>query len=513
MNDMTPPTITQQGMTRRAIALAGANLIAFAISFALPLLLVRTLSQAEFGIYKQIFQVLTTFVAMLNLQVAVGAIYFVAREPQRRFQVVQNILIFYLLLGLLVAVWFSLWPEWVCLVFQGNQLVQYMPMLGIAIFLWLISTNLEVVPIALGDFGIASVLIVVSQLTKAVLMIAAALVFGSVSAIVTAVVIQGVMQTIVMLWYLRRRFGVLSAPVDWQLFREQMSNALPFGVGAFAAFVQADFHHFFVSHYFDPAMFAIYSVGCMQLPLLPQLMLSFSNAIAPEISRLEHNRDYPGIVQVWAKVMRDLSLIFIPLSVLLFAVRREFITVLFTEAYAGAVTIFAINLLLIPLAVTLHLHLLRFFDALKFFRLKLNLLLIPVTWAGLYGGMQLGGLTGIAISVVLIQAFVVLATVVAIARSLQVTARDLRQLLPVVRTAVAALIAGGITLALLSPLSGQKPLISLLLCSLLYVISYGIGLLLTGAINAHEALPLRHVAQKYFHSGMSRLRLDSDTKA
>src|SRR5262249_34542461 len=64
------------GLTRRAALLMAANVIATVMSFALPLVLVRTMSQAEYGLYKQAFQITFSALCLLNLQVAVSVFYF-----------------------------------------------------------------------------------------------------------------------------------------------------------------------------------------------------------------------------------------------------------------------------------------------------------------------------------------------------------------------------------------------------------------------------------------------------
>src|SRR5262249_32723819 len=181
------------GLTRRAALLMGANVIATAMSFALPLLLVRAMSQAEYGLYKQAFQIIQSALNLLNLQVAVSVFYFYARVPGKRLQVSLNVMLFYGLVGALLFLIFLVWPGWVTLIFQGSDLVPHIPLLGFAIFCSLVSSNLDAVPIAAGDFRMASALIVLSQFTKAVVMIIAALVFGSLDAILVAAVIQGLM--------------------------------------------------------------------------------------------------------------------------------------------------------------------------------------------------------------------------------------------------------------------------------------------------------------------------------
>src|SRR5262245_63633508 len=83
---------TQKSFIEGAAWLTRANLLAFALSFITPLVIVRVFDQAEFGTYKQLFQIMATFMAALYLRVPMSAYYFMRREPDKRPQVAMNII-------------------------------------------------------------------------------------------------------------------------------------------------------------------------------------------------------------------------------------------------------------------------------------------------------------------------------------------------------------------------------------------------------------------------------------
>ena len=66
-------------LARRVIWLASAKAMAFVLGFALPLILVRELSQTEFGLYKQVFLLINTAITILPLGFAMSAFYFLPR--------------------------------------------------------------------------------------------------------------------------------------------------------------------------------------------------------------------------------------------------------------------------------------------------------------------------------------------------------------------------------------------------------------------------------------------------
>src|SRR5262249_56739790 len=127
-------------------------------------------------------------------------------------------------------------------------------------------------------------------------------------------------------------------------------------------------------------------------------------ALNPELAKLKALNDHQAIISLWTDVIRKLAFFSAPAFALMLVLRREFITLLFTENYAASVPIFAVNLFGILLGIAVHLHVLRLFDRLKFFRLKLYLALIPVTLGALYAGLRVGGMIGVAVAVVSIPA-------------------------------------------------------------------------------------------------------------
>lgn len=62
-------------LTKRAAFLAAARILAFTLTIPLPLVLVRTLNQSEFGLYKQIFQIMMTVLALTGLGVNMSVLY------------------------------------------------------------------------------------------------------------------------------------------------------------------------------------------------------------------------------------------------------------------------------------------------------------------------------------------------------------------------------------------------------------------------------------------------------
>lgn len=500
-------------ITGQAIWMVVAKGIALVLALALPLILVRWLSPEQMGLYRQAFQILSTCLALLGLQVAASVYYFTPREPKRKGLVVLNVLIFYASVGAIVALLFVFVPNWVTPIMNGDALVPVVPLLGVTILLWLVGLNLECVAIANKDIRWSSVATVLIQLLKTSLLIAAAVIGKGIRAMLIAALLIGVVHCSVHLFYIWSRFGSFWRGFDWALFKSQLASALPFGIGSLAYVIQFDLHHYYVSSHFSPEEFAIYSIGCFQLPILQVLIDGVETVLLPEIARQESEGAYKRIFQIWTSAMRMLAFAFFPICAMLFVLRREFILTLFTATYEAATPIFAVNLFNLLLYVLLIGALLRALPDLKYFRIKFCLVQLPVTFLVLYAGIKLGGMVGVIAAVAVTRVLDSVVTMVAIGRRLSLTWQDLKQLGTLGRLALAALLAAMLTMLAKLAMTGWPVQAVLAVGALIYSGVYLAALFASGAVTAEEKSWLFARWQKLRRFGSAPIGISSMPEA
>lgn len=484
-------------LTARALWLLIAKILAFALSIALPLLLVRRLSQGEFGLYKQAFLVVGTALALLPLGFQMSAFYFLPREKDRQGEIILNILLFHLLMGGLGALVLVLFPQLLTTIFHSSELVNYSWIIAAVIFFWVVSSYLEVVSVAHQEARLSTIFIISAQLTKTGLLLLAAIVFGSVQALIYAALVQGILQTVILLLYLRSRFPRFWVSFDWAVLRMQLSYALPFGVAGLLFTLQTDLPNYFVSNQFDPATFAIYAIGCFNIPLVGMLSESVGAVMIPQVSLLQKQGHQHEILALASRVARKLALVYLPLYAFLIVMGREFLTALFTRQYAASWPIFAINLTLLPLSIFVSDPIMRAYAEHRQFLPKLYLVLIVLLFALLWLGTSRFGLIW-AISVVVgVSIIGRAATWIKIGSVLGIRLRDIALLKDVGKIAIAAAVSAVVTLAARSVFSGLAPLGMLVVCAMVFGLVFLAGVWLLGLPTIEE--------RGYFKKQVSRL--------
>lgn len=483
---MNPPEKIDLSLTARALWLLVAKILAFVLSVALPLLLVRRLSQQEFGLYKQSFLVVGSALALLPLGFQMSAFYFLPRDKDRQGPIILNILLFHLLMGGLGALVLVLFPQLLSTIFHSAELVQYAPIIAAVIFFWVVSSYLEVVSVAHQEARLSTIFIICAQLTKTGLLVLAAISFGSVRALIYAALVQGIMQTIILLFYLRSRFPRFWVTFDWNVLRMQLSYALPFGFAGLLFTVQTDLPNYFVSNKFDPKIFAIYAIGCFDIPLVGMLSESVGAVMIPQVSLLQKEGNYREIVQLTSRVARKLALVYFPLYGFLIVMGREFLTFLFTSQYAAAWPIFAINLTMLPLSIFVSDPIMRAFAEQRQYLPKLYAALVILLFISLSLGINSYGLIGAVSVVVGVNVMGRALTWIKIRSMLGIGVRDIRLLKDVGKIAIAATISAVITAFMRTAIQGLRPFAMLVAGAIVFGSVFLAGILLLGLPTIEE---------------------------
>lgn len=396
----------KSSLTNQSAWILAAKVTGFALNTVLPLLVVRYLTLENMGVYRQAFLVTSNAVLVLPLGFSMSAYYFLNREPEKHSAAVFNILIFNFVMG--AAAFLTLWlfPQILGTTFQSPELARLAPLIGVAVWLWIFSGFLETAALALQEARLAAAFIVVSQLLKTAFMVVAVLRYQSVDSLLYAAIILFAIQSIVLVAYLHRRYPRFWAGIDIPFFRRQLAYALPFGLAVLLYVFQTDVHNYFVSHSFSAAEFAIYSVGCFQLPLIAMLYESVGAVMIPRMSRLQDEDKKREMLELTVNATQRLAFFYFPLFCFLMIVAGEFITTLFTREYAASAAIFRVNLFALPLFSLVVDPITRAYPKAGRFLLKVRIaicvLLLGIFWLGL-GRLGLIEMISIVVAAILFE--------------------------------------------------------------------------------------------------------------
>lgn len=330
-----------KSVVRPALVLMSGRTLAFVFTFLIPVVLVRVFDPAQFGTYKQLFLVFSTFYGIAPFGIASSLYYFLPSTAQGRGECVANALLALGTIGLIGAGALVIATPKLAVWFDNPQLTAYLPWIGLYALLAMLSSCLEIVLIVQGKYAYASASYGLSDVMRAAALILPALLFQRIGWLLAGAIAVALLRTLFALGYLWRRFRGSFTP-DLPLLKRQLAYSLPFGFAVCVEVLQTGFPQYLVSHRFDPVILAIFAVGCLENPLVELLgtsagdvmMVKMQAALAMDRSRV--------VLELWHETTAKLALLFFPIVALLVVAAHEIIVLVYTDRYLASVPILMI---------------------------------------------------------------------------------------------------------------------------------------------------------------------------
>jgi len=323
-----------------AILMSG-RLAGVLAAIGIPVVLARVLDQTSFGTYKQLFLISGTLYGIGQLGMAESLFYFLPANPGRAGRYALNSLLVLAGAGSVCLAGLWLGRSWLAAWFGNPGLTAGLPWVGLYLALMLASTGLEIVLIARKRFAGAACAYATSDILRTALSLLPVLLFPGLTAVLIGGAAFAALRFGGACLVLRKEFGPELRP-DRALLRSQIAYAMPFEVYVLFEILQANMHQYAVSLHFAPAAFAIYSVGCLQVPLVDLVAGTTCNVMMVKMGEDIQAGRAGAALLAWHGAVSKLALVFFPLVGVLLVNAHDLITFLFTERYLASVPIFMV---------------------------------------------------------------------------------------------------------------------------------------------------------------------------
>lgn len=329
----------------------GGRALASIATLLIPLTLVRLFDQTEYGTYKQLFLVFATLHSVALVGLSDSLYYFVPKNPAKGGGYVANAVLGLVVSGAVCVAWLHAARVSVAAWMKNPALAEHLSSIGAFLFFTLVATVLEIALIARKRYTTASAAYVISDLARAACFTLPVVFWApDLHTLMRWAIAFAAARVLSALWMLKREFGP-EFRVAPSLMKGQLAYALPFSLYVLVEILQSTFHQYAVSWTFDAATFAIYSVGCFQVPLVDFLATPASSVMMVRMGE-ELREGRPALaLSIWIDITRKLALVFFPAVAFLMVTSKEVITLLFTDAYAASAPIFSLWVLTIALSI------------------------------------------------------------------------------------------------------------------------------------------------------------------
>ncbi len=346
---MTGPEAAER--ERKEVA-AGAGLASFGqlisgvFNLLLLMVLTRSLSKAEFGLFSLVYLIQDTASALLPLGLPAALAYFVPRRADTQGRALG----FWtgMLLGLLAI------PATLVLWFIGPVLSsnpetsEVFRLLAVFVLLDFPSQALPAYLLARRAYRGFFLITLLFSVTRTVSLALPAMLGATLPTIMGWFLVAAVFRLVMYLGYF---LGYAEGHLDWKEVKpgELFGFGVPLSAATIVSKLNVQADKYMVSLVAGREALGTYTVGATELPLVPSLAYSVTNSLVPTLSLAHARGDRESFLRYWHDSMIKVAEIIMPVFFFFLLLAGPAIRVLFSASFEAAVVPFRVYLLLLPL--------------------------------------------------------------------------------------------------------------------------------------------------------------------
>jgi len=329
-------------LERRALSLGTANAIDYALQFALPMVLTRTLDPHSFGEYRLMWLAVSTLMLITPMCMAPSLYYFLPRSdrPTQRIYINQT-LVFLLGAGFLSAWALSEWNPFLPAKFEamneGHGIV--VPAFTL---LWVFASVLDILPTAEERVAWQARIIMSLSATRAIALSTAAILTHELAPVLWVLLAFTALKAGILMNYVARNHGLGGPIARRDTFGAQMRQAAPFALSGTLHGIRVQGDQWIAAAIFTVTQFASFSVATVLAPLVQIFRQSVNNVFLPSMSRLQAEGDHAGMLALNSRANCMVALLVYPMLAFAFVFAVQIISLIYTRTYLDAVPVLRI---------------------------------------------------------------------------------------------------------------------------------------------------------------------------
>lgn len=331
------PDKRPSGIGGQAVILTLARLANYGLLIISPVILVRMLSVAQFGGYREFLLYATLLNTLSIFSINASLLYFIPAEPQCRWRVVRQTAMLLacssmLVVGVMIAIDRA----------SGGRLVGHF-LLPLAAFT-LFATNLdfwEYYWVATGRTGLVFAYSSVRLAARVAVATVTAAIAHDVQTIIWALVaLEGVRVTLAALVWLLVEKSATEPPLA-DPWRAQLRYCVPTGTASVLSMLTRNLGSLVVAKTLGAVSFAHFAVGRSGDPVVNILRTSVSSVVLPEmVRRGRGSRD--ASLALWRRATVVNAIVLLPMVVLILRFATPLIAIAFGKHYVAAAIVLKI---------------------------------------------------------------------------------------------------------------------------------------------------------------------------
>lgn len=346
----------EKSRAQKTVALSLASMFGSLLSLVLSMIMARVLSKTELAAYNQTFMVLTTLSPFLLLGIPSGIYYVLTRNEGRTRAVVHEAVLCVLGSCTVFALFLLLGgSSFLGRAFQNGQLRGYLYwLIPCAVFSVLFSVAMTVY-VYYDRVSLSAKLNVINTIFTAVCVIVAVLLcgtaFSGIAAHVAATVLVGAAAIVLLFCYI---VPADDGRIRGDSIRQLLKISVPLGLASMVGTLDSYLDKWIVSAMLSPETYAVFANGAHEIPFIGAITGAITTVILVDMTRACKDGDYAQALQLFRGAAEKTSMILLPIMMLLLVLSEPLIAFLYTDAYLGAVNVFRVYVLFLPMRTVFY---------------------------------------------------------------------------------------------------------------------------------------------------------------
>lgn len=343
----------------QASAIFIGNLIGTVFQFLIPAIIVRLISQEDFGVFRQFGLVAGTFTGLLGMGYASSLFYFYpTTDFNGKQKIIQQTEVLFLINLFIFLIVFYFYGNQILIYLNFKEFISVKGLVILYILFDLMSSGMGFIFTLEKKTLLNKIYPPIEKIAKFFIFLIIILLIpgfkGPIIALIVFVLVKLIYYLIHIYPYLKKIHRI-----DLKLMKAQLVYSLPFGFALILNIIATRFDKFFINQYITPSEFGIYSIAFLGIPILGQFFSSIHNVVVPEISIRMSNNNLKGATALWQKTVDKTSSITIPAVILFWLLAKEIITILYTIEYLEAANYYRVFVLMFFVSMFSHEIILR----------------------------------------------------------------------------------------------------------------------------------------------------------
>ncbi|VYT78863.1 Polysaccharide biosynthesis protein [Clostridium tertium] len=318
------------------------------------MIIARLFTESLYGTYKQVNLIinLATSICVVGIPTTISYFY-VSSSRKDKERLIGNTIVVLSAIAVISSLSIVIFKEKLAVLLNNPDILNYISLLAIQIFIMIISSFLENLYISSNNTVMLGRVYIVYTIVNFLTLAFVTIKIRNLYYILFCMIVIEFLRTIIMYFSIKKK-EALKFKIEYKLLYKQIRFAIPLGVVALVQNLNIYIDNLFISNRYTPEQYAAYANAATDIPLVGIITISIASVVLPRMSKsYSENKNSNEVLSIWGESSEKTALIMFPIFWIALLFSREYIELIFSYKYVESSTpIFIIYLMKFPLYFT-----------------------------------------------------------------------------------------------------------------------------------------------------------------